>query len=195
MARASCSASARRPHWPGTCRHLADRVTLNACDLGDRAAVESLLRQVQPDQVYHLAGYASTGRSYREPDAAWAGNLTPPAISTRPIIRWGGRPRILHVSSGLIYGDRIGRPAVDEDVPVAAGQSLRGAARRLPTWPVISTRAFRAWTIVRVRPFNHIGPRQSPEFAVANFARQIAAIERARPPPVLETGDLRRCAT
>ncbi len=26
--------------------------------------------------------------------------------------------------------------------------------------------------IVRVRPFNHIGPRQSPQFAVASFARQ-----------------------
>src|SRR5262249_23646066 len=44
--------------------------------------------------------------------------------------------------------------------------------------------------IVRVRPFNHIGPRQSAHFAVASFARQIAAIERGRQPPVLETGNL-----
>src|SRR5438309_1980118 len=45
--------------------------------------------------------------------------------------------------------------------------------------------------IVRVRPFNHIGPRQSPDFAVAHFAQQIAAIERGARPPMLETGDLR----
>jgi GDP-4-dehydro-6-deoxy-D-mannose reductase len=44
--------------------------------------------------------------------------------------------------------------------------------------------------IVRVRPFNHIGPRQSPEFAVAHFARQIADIERNHRPPLLETGNL-----
>jgi GDP-4-dehydro-6-deoxy-D-mannose reductase len=45
--------------------------------------------------------------------------------------------------------------------------------------------------VVRARPFNHVGPRQSPEFAVAHFARQVVAIERGQQPPVLETGDLR----
>jgi GDP-4-dehydro-6-deoxy-D-mannose reductase len=44
---------------------------------------------------------------------------------------------------------------------------------------------------VRARPFNHVGPRQEPEFAVAHFARQVVAIERGRQEPVLETGDLR----
>src|SRR5205807_4514947 len=44
--------------------------------------------------------------------------------------------------------------------------------------------------IIRVRPFNHIGPRQSPEFAVAHFTKQIADIEKNRRPPILETGNL-----
>jgi GDP-4-dehydro-6-deoxy-D-mannose reductase len=47
--------------------------------------------------------------------------------------------------------------------------------------------------IVRVRPFNHIGPRQSPQFAVPSFARQLVAIERGRQSPVLETGNLQPC--
>jgi GDP-4-dehydro-6-deoxy-D-mannose reductase len=40
------------------------------------------------------------------------------------------------------------------------------------------------------RPFNHIGPRQSPEFAIASFARQIAQIEAGLVPPVLRVGNL-----
>jgi GDP-4-dehydro-6-deoxy-D-mannose reductase len=44
--------------------------------------------------------------------------------------------------------------------------------------------------IVRVRPFNHLGPRQSSDYAVAHFARQIAEIRRGKRPPLLETGDL-----
>src|SRR5262249_50057461 len=44
--------------------------------------------------------------------------------------------------------------------------------------------------IVRVRLFNQIGPRQSGDYAAANFARQIAAAEAGRQPPVVETGDL-----
>ena len=43
---------------------------------------------------------------------------------------------------------------------------------------------------MRVRPFNHIGPRQAPDYAVAHFAQQIAAIEQGRQPPVLSTGNL-----
>jgi GDP-4-dehydro-6-deoxy-D-mannose reductase len=31
-----------------------------------------------------------------------------------------------------------------------------------------------------VRPFNHAGPRQAPQFAVASFAQQIARIELGR---------------
>jgi GDP-4-dehydro-6-deoxy-D-mannose reductase len=45
--------------------------------------------------------------------------------------------------------------------------------------------------VVRARPFNHVGPRQDAEFAVAHFARQVVAIERGSQPPVLHTGDLR----
>jgi GDP-4-dehydro-6-deoxy-D-mannose reductase len=44
--------------------------------------------------------------------------------------------------------------------------------------------------IVRARPFNHAGPRQSPDYAVASFARHIAAIENGRQPTVIETGNL-----
>jgi GDP-4-dehydro-6-deoxy-D-mannose reductase len=44
--------------------------------------------------------------------------------------------------------------------------------------------------IVRARPFNHTGPHQPADFAIPNFARQVAAIERGEMPAVLETGNL-----
>ena len=43
---------------------------------------------------------------------------------------------------------------------------------------------------MRLRPFNQIGPRQSPEFAVAAFAKQIAEIEAGKHEPVLRVGNL-----
>src|ERR1700677_883583 len=66
----------RRGDWPPEQRHLADRVELRSVDLGDAAAVEALLRAVEPEQIFHVAGYAQVGRSFQEADAAWAGNLT-----------------------------------------------------------------------------------------------------------------------
>jgi GDP-4-dehydro-6-deoxy-D-mannose reductase len=180
----------RRAQWPRLWRHLAGKVTLRVCDLGERKGIEAVLREVQPEQIYHLAGYASTGQSFREPDAAWAGNLYTTRNLYEAIIRWGGRPRVLYVSSGLVY-DAPPTPGqlVDETYPL---QPVSPYAASKAAADLASYQYSRApgLDIVRVRPFNHIGPRQSSEYAVANFARQIAAIEKGRQSPLVETGDL-----
>ena len=44
--------------------------------------------------------------------------------------------------------------------------------------------------IIRVRPFNHIGPRQSAGFVVSDFAKKIADIEKGRMDPILRVGNL-----
>src|SRR5205085_8754686 len=47
-----------------------------------------------------------------------------------------------------------------------------------------------ALPVVRVRPFNHIGPRQNRKFVAAAFASQVAAIEAGLQPPVMQVGNL-----
>src|SRR5205085_11901494 len=47
-----------------------------------------------------------------------------------------------------------------------------------------------ALDMLRVRPFNHIGPRQAPQYAVAHFAQGLAAIDCGKQAPLLETGNL-----
>jgi GDP-4-dehydro-6-deoxy-D-mannose reductase len=180
----------RRKEWPSELRHLAGRVQLLSHDLSDVKAVEALLRQVQPERIYHLAGYANAGQSFRDKDSAWAGNLTATRCLYDAVERWGGKPRIVYVGSGLIYGDL---PAEDqahhENVPLcpASPYAASKAAADLASYQYTRSPGL---DIVRARPFNHCGPRQSSEYAVANFARQIAAIERGQQPPVLETGNL-----
>jgi GDP-4-dehydro-6-deoxy-D-mannose reductase len=180
----------RHGEWPGALQHLAGRVAVGACDLSDSGAVLRVLEEVRPERVYHLAGYAHVGQSLREPDAAWAGNLAATRCLYDAVIRWGGQPRILFVGSGLIYGD-----------PAPAEQAYDEGCLLRPTTPYSASKAAAdlasyqvsrapGLDVVRARPFNHIGPRQSPKFAVAHFAQQIAAIERGRQPPVLETGNL-----
>jgi GDP-4-dehydro-6-deoxy-D-mannose reductase len=176
--------------WPAPLRHLAGRVDLRTCDLRDGGALETLLREVRPEQVCHLAGYARTGRSFEEPDAAWDGNLTTTRRLYDALARWGGRPRVLFIGSGLIYGSRGDGAPPDESAPLRPDSPYAAskAAADLVSYQVYCAPGL---DVVRARPFNHVGPRQSPEFAVAHFARQVVAIERGRQPPVLETGDLR----
>jgi GDP-4-dehydro-6-deoxy-D-mannose reductase len=180
----------RHAAWPRGWEHLAGRVELCACDVADRATVEAALRAARPERVYHLAGYAQTARSFQEPDAAWAGNLGATRALYEAVERWGGRPRILFVGSGLVYGDaREPCRLFDEECPL---RPMSPYAASKAAADLVSYQFARApgLDIVRARPFNHIGPGQSPGFAVPDFCRQVAAITLGRAPPVLETGDL-----
>src|SRR5262249_15624135 len=94
------------------------------------------------------------------------------------------------VGSGLIYGD-----------PETPDQAYDERCLLRPTSPYAASKAAADLVsyqysrapglhVVRARPFNHIGPHQSPQFAAAHFAEQLAAIERGKQPAVLETGNL-----
>jgi GDP-4-dehydro-6-deoxy-D-mannose reductase len=165
-------------------------VRLLRCDLTDGAAVERVLRDVRPQRIYHLAGYPHVGQSFQESDAAWAGNLTATRALYEAVARWGERPRILFIGSGLVYGPGA---APDE------AQDERGLLR--PSSPYAASKAAAdlvsyqftcnpGLDIVRGRPYNHVGPRQSPQFAIPHFAKQLVAVERGLSPPVLQTGNL-----
>ncbi|HZT83577.1 MAG TPA: GDP-mannose 4,6-dehydratase [Gemmataceae bacterium] len=180
----------RRPEWPAAWAHLAGRVALHGGDLCDGARTEAVLRELRPEAVCHLAGYAHVGRSFREPEAAWAGNLTATLALYEAVRRGVGSPRILFVGSGLIYGEPD-RPdaALTENCPLRPESPYAASKAAADLASYQYGRGF-GLCIIRARPFNHIGPRQSPEFAVAHFAGQLAAVERGERPPVLETGNL-----
>jgi GDP-4-dehydro-6-deoxy-D-mannose reductase len=176
--------------WPPGLAHLAGVAELHPADLLDGPRVEEVLRAVRPDWLVHLAGYANTGRSFREPDRCWRDNLDATRGLYDAVARSGLRPRILFVSTGLVYGepDEPGT-ACDERTtfkPASPYAASKAAA------DVLSYQATRSpgLDVVRVRLFNQIGPRQSADYAVANFARQLAAIEAGRQDPVIDTGDL-----
>jgi GDP-4-dehydro-6-deoxy-D-mannose reductase len=176
--------------WPAGADDLSRQVRLLRADLCGGEQVEGILRDVQPAQIYHLAGYADAGRSFQEAEAAWTGNLTATRSLYDAILRWGGRPRVLYVSSGAVYGEPRdpARPVDEEAVlrpnsPYAASK----AAADLASYQYACSTGL---DVIRARPFNHIGPGQSPHYAVANFARQIAAIEHGQQAPVIRVGNL-----
>ena len=163
------------------------RPPLHAADLHDGPRLESVLAEVRPEWVFHLAGYANTGRSFHEPEKCWRDNLDGTRNFYDAIHRSGLNPRILFVSTGLVYGDADGacdesavlRPASPYAASKAAADLLGYQVSRSPGLDVLC-----------VRLFNQIGPGQSADYAIANFARQIAAAERGEQPPILRTGDL-----
>lgn len=145
-------------------------------DLLDPAAWEELFARVQPEVVYHLAGWADVGGSWQNPHQAFRAN----AEGTMNVLL-GARPvqgvRVIVVSSADIYGtvtpnelplteDSTVKPRSPYGVSKEAAEAI---ARQF-------NRGFGVDTVI-ARPFNHIGAGQTPKFAAAAFALKIAQCE------------------
>jgi GDP-4-dehydro-6-deoxy-D-mannose reductase len=181
----------RKNYWPEELRHLADKVKLISCDLRYPFRATAGIATCCPDQVYHLAGFASPAQSRNEPDEAWQANFHATRYLFDELRMFSPKVRVLHVSSGLIYGD------AGDGTPLSESHPFR------PTTPYATSKAAadllayqyahdsgQPLDVVIVRPFNHVGPRQSRRYALGNFASQIALIEAKKQAPVLDTGNL-----
>ncbi len=163
------------------------RVTWQAVDITDRDGVTQAIEEIQPTRIFHLAGAPNVATSW----ANAVSHLKINALGTHHIleaIRRSGRPcRLVVVTSALVYH------ATDD--PIREDAVLRpsnpyGLSKLAQDQLALRAAHDEHLDVVVARPFNHIGPRQEPGFAVSNFARQIARIEAGLAPPQLQVGNL-----
>jgi GDP-4-dehydro-6-deoxy-D-mannose reductase len=161
-----------------------------AVDLRDGAAIRHFIRQIKPDHIYHLAAQASVGESWRNPWETLESNLRAQLNLFEAVLAEGLAPRILIIGSMEEYG-RV----LPDDLPLDEQQPFRpdnpySVSKIAQDMLGLQYHLSHQLPIVRVRPFNHIGPRQGNRFVAAAFASQIAAIEAGAQPPVLKVGNL-----
>lgn len=157
------------------------------CDLTDPQQVCHAVEESRPDQVFHLAGFASAAGGdgplvHRVNVDATVHLLEALATQDKPC-------RVLLASSGYVYGPTTpGRPACEDD-PLAPrgvyGESKAAMERAVEPF---TGRGGLSLTIVRA--FNHTGPRQATGFVVPDFARQIIRAEQGLEPPTIRVGNL-----
>ena len=162
-----------------------------ALDLLDPMAAGTLVRQSRPDAVVHLAAAAAVAASHGDPDGTWRINVDATRRLAEAILTEAPQAILLHASSAEVYGLTFNADApLDEHAPMRPANPY--AASKAASDIVIGEMALRGLRAIRFRPLNHIGPGQTPRFAVAAFARQIVRIERGLQDPVLHTGALDR---
>jgi GDP-4-dehydro-6-deoxy-D-mannose reductase len=170
--------TARRPE-PG----------LHDLDVTDAAQAGRLLAELQPDGCIHLAAVSSLAAAARDPEQAWRVNLGGALAVARAVQLHAPHCTLLFVSSSEIYGDsfRAGMPLDEAALPAPRNAY---AATKAAADLAMGALAAEGLRVIRVRPFNHTGPGQSPGFVVPDFARQVALIAAGRQAPVLHTGAL-----
>jgi len=94
---------------------------------------------------------------------------------------------VLVVTSAQIY--QAGDEAIDEGAPRVPANPY-GLSKLAADDLALRAAAEDGLDVIVARPFNHAGPRQSAEYVVSSFARQIARIEAGLAPPVIHVGNL-----
>lgn len=172
---------------------LADKIgkeNIHTVDLTNLEETKQLFKTIQPQKVYHLAALAFVGKSFDEADRVLQNNITLQQNVLLSVRDEAPDARILIVGSAEEYGVSVSQ----EEIPYAEDHPFRPInpyAVSKVTQDMLAYSYFISYKldIVTVRPFNHIGERQSTDFAIPAFSDQIVAIENGEQ-EVLKVGDL-----
>lgn len=166
------------------------RIVYLAEDLSDPAVAARVLAAAAPERIYHLAAQAFVPVSWRDPWSTMANNIRAEVNLLQLLAEQQARARVLVIGSNEEYGR-----AAPADLPLTEDAPLRpdspyGVSKIAQDYLGLQYFLSHNLHIVRVRPFNHIGPRQNDRFSASNFAKQIAAIEAGMHEPILYVGNL-----
>ena len=150
--------------------------TLEGIDITDGPAVTTAMAELRPTAVYHLAGDADVGGSWDHPASTFRAN----AEGTLNVLlgcRDAGVERVLVVGSADVYG----RVHTD-DLPITEQCPLRpvspyAASKVAADFLAVQAGLGYGLDVIRTRPFNHLGPGQSPRFVAPALAQRVAQAE------------------
>jgi len=168
---------------------LIDSQHIHRVDLTQDQQVNDLWKTIQPEAIFHLASLSSVGNSFNQVADVLQNNTQLQVRILEAMKKSDVASRLLAISSGEVYG----KTRVDEQ-PIAESQEFRPVnpyAVSKVTQDVLAYMYGETSNldIVRVRPFNHTGARQSPDFVISSYAKQIAEIEAGKRQTV-EVGNL-----
>lgn len=160
--------------------------------LDDAEKMKSILNQVLPDQIYHLAGQSNVRYSWENKSETFDANVIKTINLFEAILQSDVRnhTRVLTIGSSEEYG-------LIEDLlsPISENTLLNpispyGISKA--TVSMLSKHYNNQHSIktIHVRPFNHIGPGQGLGFVTSDFAKQISEIEKGIKSPIIMVGNL-----
>ncbi len=159
-------------------------------DLTQAQAVERLVARLRPHRIFHLAGWSNPTLSRRDPEAALRVNVLGNLNVLEAARRLSHAPRVLVVGSADEYGGVDSHlRAITENQPLRPDSPYAVSKVCQDLTGLAYFREYRL-PVIRVRPFNHIGPRQALGFVATDFASQIVSIEKGRKVPLMEVGNL-----
>jgi GDPmannose 4,6-dehydratase len=164
------------------------RLTLHYGELNDLTSFRRLLREIEPAEIYHLAGQSHVGLSFEIPEVTCQEN----GMATLHLIeamRDLDRPaRFYHAASSEIFGSPAGGGRQNEDTPLAPVNPY-GCAKAFATQLCRVYRRAHELFLCSGIAYNHESPRRGENFVTRKITMAAARIRAGRQ-SVLQLGNL-----
>lgn len=157
------------------------RATFVQLDIGDRAALQSLIRKNRFDVVFHFAAKALVAESVSDPGIFFQRNVAS-SITMLEVLRQAQVKNFVFSSSAAVYGVPEKTPIDEDDLknPVNSYGETKLMLERALDW---YARAY-GWSVIALRYFNaagatsELGERHQPETHIIPLLLEVAAGER-----------------
>jgi GDP-4-dehydro-6-deoxy-D-mannose reductase len=149
-------------------------VAMHTADVRDERALRRVLGATRPHEVFHLAALSDPRTCEANPELARDVNLGGTGALLAVLDAAASDAAVLLSSSVHVYGRPRSVPVTEATPPHPLG--AYASSKREAELETLAARA-RGRRAVVVRAFQHTGPGQSPRFALASWARQVASGE------------------
>lgn len=159
------------------------------CDITNPKLLHECFEAAGPlTHIFHLAAIAFVPAANKNPALAIDVNLSGTIHLSEIAREHTPGARFIYVGSSDAYGTPLSLPISEAHPlnPINIYAISKAAADHYCSY----LHRAHGMDVVRMRPFNHSGPRQEPAFFLPSCAKQIAEIEAGLKPPVMQVGNL-----
>ncbi|MFA4872433.1 MAG: GDP-mannose 4,6-dehydratase [Patescibacteria group bacterium] len=207
------------PALPQYLEPIKGHLTLHECNIDNKGRIQELIDHIRPDALIHLAAQSYVSTSWENPETTLHTNIIGQSNlleAVRAVQGGSYNPIILIACSSEEYGQQ-GPQEGFTPLPITVQHKVTGTERYdgnkylvtgfteesslQPLSPYALSKiaqdymGYQYWRaygmkVIRLRAFNHTGPRRDPVFGVSGFCKKVAEIEKGLRPPQLEVRDL-----
>lgn len=166
------------------------RVTMFYLDLTDYVSTSKLINQIKPDEVYHLASQSSVKLSWEKPQLTTEVNIIGTINLLESVKEYIPEAKVLLIGSSEEYGQTFKHSKQPNEDEKCMPENIYAITKH--TQNMIGKMYVKAYNlnVIMTRSFNHVGPKQSPQFVISDFCKQVAEIELLGNKPVIYVGNL-----
>lgn len=165
-------------------------LNLRDADLLDSHSLYTILSDIKPDFIFHLAAQSFVQSSWASP----ANTMEMNVVGSVHLFEAVRRARIDSIIQIACSSEEYGKVFPNE-IPIKETNPLRPLSPYAVSKVAMDYLGYQYYQsygvkIIRTRGFNHTGPRRGEVFVTSNFAKQIAEIEKGKKDPVINVGNL-----